>query len=399
MWNTGTATAAGSTSPTRRINEISLADTVIPATGAHVWGEYRYDEAGHSQTCTVCGEVRNEAHTLTETILQEATYYEEGSKKLECVCGYSRIETIPMLSYETGSEATVRGVSLTLNGTINANAYITIPDALVEAGLWAELDGSAAKIELSDKLSSGAYRFTVERAAKNMNTQTAIRLLDETGSPIKLVNESGTEYEADTFRFCVQDYLQTVIRNPGRFDAKLVALCKAMSDYGHYAQIALKFENENGKIWPEVYHTAEDFAAVHPTDASSTEVKGTGVSYYGASVILRSETRIRAYFRIEGDAAGAKATVDGSPAELRHYGSGSYYYVDVADIHAKDLGQIHTICVQLGDNSATLSNYSAYSYAARVLNRAAADQADADLANAVRALWRYGQAAETYFQD
>ena len=55
-----------------------------------------------------------------------------------------------------------------LAGMFNANAYITIPDALVEAGLWAELDGSAAKIELSDKLSSGAYRFTVERAAKNM---------------------------------------------------------------------------------------------------------------------------------------------------------------------------------------------------------------------------------------
>ena len=235
--------------------------------------------------------------------------------------------------------------------------------------------------------------------AKNMNTVVTIRLYDAAGNPLKMLCAGAL---VDSHEYSIQSYLQQVIDNSEAFEAAypgITELCKVMSDYGSYAQLALDFETDNRK--PINYESEVAAVAVSGYDYS-TEVGGSGVSYYGASVLLRSETTIRAYFKITGSGSFAASYSDGAQtytAELVHYKEGSkYYYVDIPNISARRLGEKFTITVKDSSNEenfASLVNYSAYGYAQKVLS----SSDDANLKLAVKALYRYGEVAKAFLES
>ena len=71
-------------------NEISLASTVIPATGNHTFGAYVSNNNGtHTHSCSVCGAAENEACTY-DAVVTAPTITEGGYTIYTCtVCGYS----------------------------------------------------------------------------------------------------------------------------------------------------------------------------------------------------------------------------------------------------------------------------------------------------------------------
>ena len=70
--------------------EITLADTVIPATGEHTWGQWFTNNNGtHTRVCSVCGASETVDCTYTDTVVAP-TPIDQGYTKHTCsVCGYS----------------------------------------------------------------------------------------------------------------------------------------------------------------------------------------------------------------------------------------------------------------------------------------------------------------------
>ena len=84
--------------------EVTIDETVIPATGHSFGTEYQSDETEHWHECTACGEKADVAeHTFGEwTVTKEATATEDGSRERTCsVCGHVETETIPATGGET----------------------------------------------------------------------------------------------------------------------------------------------------------------------------------------------------------------------------------------------------------------------------------------------------------
>ena len=88
--------------------EVTIDETVIPATGHSFGTEYQSDETEHWHECTACGEKADVAeHTFGEwTVTKEATATEDGSRERTCsVCGHVETEVIPATGEETTAPA------------------------------------------------------------------------------------------------------------------------------------------------------------------------------------------------------------------------------------------------------------------------------------------------------
>lgn len=88
--------------------EVTIDETVIPATGHSFGTEYQSDETEHWHECTACGEKTDVAeHTFGEwTVTKEATATEDGSRERTCsVCGHVETEVIPATGEETTAPA------------------------------------------------------------------------------------------------------------------------------------------------------------------------------------------------------------------------------------------------------------------------------------------------------
>ena len=304
----------------------------------------------------------------------------------------------------------VNGVSLIPDGEIFTNAYITIPDSLVESEdeVWYVLDGGTpVKLSTADKDPvTGCYRFTVKMAAKEMYTNVRITLQDKNGDPISMYNANDNA-SISGFDFSVHAYLDTVLAAPDDYNAAypgIVSLCKAISDYGYYAQHLFDYNlNDPNTVSTPMLtlpQTGNVLAALgSAADYSITQ--GTNVRYYGSSLLLESETTIRMYFRFTGSADGYLAYIgDAEGIALTRYAEGSsYYYVEITEIPAEEFATGHNVVVRNGpvNDSATdrvsVTNYSVFSYAKIVLTDGSGDE----LVNLVKSMWTYCQEAKEFF--
>ena len=278
------------------------------------------------------------------------------------------------------SDIVLRGNSISLNGQIDVNFYLDIPDELFDAEIYATLDGK--RVDFIE----GQYGTMVSKKlpAKEMNTKVTLKLYAADGTPLTFKNGSADVTE---HRYSVQDYLTYVISNPATYGDELVNLCKAMSDYGAYTQRELGFDVENAK---DIY-LADEIANVTCEGYGYGFTPNTeNISFLGASVVTESETAIRVYFALSGE--GFTATVDGEPAAIQTNERGAF--VEIANISAKNLGDPHTIAITNGSETVTITNCSAYSYVQSVLGYAGASDS---LKLAAKALKLYGDLAAEYF--
>ncbi|MBQ6432307.1 MAG: endonuclease [Oscillospiraceae bacterium] len=278
------------------------------------------------------------------------------------------------------SDIVLLGNTISLNGQIDVNFYLDIPDELFDDGVYATIDG--VRVDFTE----GTYGTMVSKKlpAKEMNTKVTLKLYAADGTPLTFKNGSATVTEN---RYSVQDYLTYVIGHPETYAADLVKLCKAMSDYGSYTQQTLGFDVENAKA----IYLADEIANVTCDGYAYSYTANTEhISFLGASVVTESETAIRVYFTLNGE--GFTATVDGEPAAIQTNERGTF--VEIANISAKNLGDPHTIAVTNGSETVTISNCSAYSYVQSVLSYAGASDS---LKLAVKALKLYGDLAAEYF--
>ena len=297
----------------------------------------------------------------------------------------------------------ITGHSLNAAGVIQVNIYANVPESLVESGkIFYSFGGADAKQPVTSSMkTANGYRFTIACPAKNMHDAQTLSFFDENDDPINVL-ENGDQKPSHSYS--VQEYLDYVIENAS-FETltedqndKLVALCKAMSDYGHYAQVEKGYDMEHLSD----LHLTDEIANVNAED-SFAHTDGTNIRYYGISLLMRSETVIRVYFKVTGDAGNYRAYIDGSTEGigLQASSASNYYYVELEGISAKDFGTAHDFVVDnrhtqngTATDSASVTGYSVHCYVATVLR---SDSTSENLKNVVKAIKYYGEKAAQYF--
>ncbi len=287
--------------------------------------------------------------------------------------------------------------SITLDGNIGVNFYINSKTAdFAHAGsavvkfTW---DGGGEdrtkEVDLT-KLTpnaDGYYKATCDVVAAQM----AHKIHAE-------VYLNGEKLE-QTDDYSVQDYAETVFKNPAAYDDKgkpnkLKALAKALLNYGAMAQTVFA---SSLKEHPELANTVVGDNGYEGVTADQIEgaIKGEsadlnavatqlGAKYYTSSLIYLSKNTLRVYF--------TPTTYPGTiPNADKYAGSQSdyYYYVDHANIPAAELDEQKELTV--GDYTFT---YTALDYAKAVVE---STKMEPEQQNLAKALYLYNQAANAYF--
>ncbi|MDE6426757.1 MAG: hypothetical protein K2K89_11580 [Ruminococcus sp.] len=269
--------------------------------------------------------------------------------------------------YSDGIGEHLAGHSISLDGNIGVNFYMELDESVIEDkdaymqftlpnGKISKVNVSGAKTDTIDgKL---YYVFSCEVAAKEM--------FDTIKAQIISGDKEGTVY-----KYSVKDYADYISDHSG-YDKKTVNLVDAMLKYGEYAKSYFSKEETT------------DISDVEADELAKYEKQTTGnlpdgITYYGSSLLLESNTTVRHYFKV------TKGT------DVSGYGfkdKNGYYYTEITGISAAKLSTPQTTTIGNWNIS-----YSPMSYVYSVLK---SDSADENLVNLCKALYLYQQTATEY---
>ena len=183
--------------------------------------------------------------------------------------------------------------------------------------------------------------------------------------------------------YSVRGYADVILADGGYGDLTN-NLVKAMLAYGGAAQTYFSYNTGN------LASTGITAEAAVPSGESAVSVIDnlSAIDFYGASLVYRNKTAVRFYF--SGNVSGLTFRV-GEDVYTTNEKNGRYY-IEIADINPRDIGNIITVTVTNGTDTLTVG-YSPLIYIVRMYNKA--DSSDATKA-LVKALYNYYLAAEAY---
>ena len=319
--------------------------------------------------------------------------------------------------------------SLTATGSLGVNFYldletfaanqVDLTDAYLTFSWGTNVDDGNKPFSQRTKISlysGNTYKGTVTVAAKELNDLITVKLYLKDGT------------ECATHEYHASDYLYKVIADEnndlaGKLfpelataeakEAKLAELqdlCKSMLSYAASAQVNFGYNtadladerknNSNQYILPDIERHgsitryAEEFVAYDATDVSSDYLlKGTalndlGLSFYGYSLLLKSETTYRLYY---SNTSGYQLDLDQitlpDNVKMLPVNNGRYYSIDFMNLPAATLKD--DIVLEIGNNTLKV-NPCSYFYSTLSGN-------DGNLKCAVSNLCNYSEMAKDYF--
>lgn len=268
------------------------------------------------------------------------------------------------------------GATLSLSGNIGVNFHMELDDSVVnDKNAYMQFtlpNGDTTKVMVSDAVIKNEndkkyYVFSCEVAAKEMSDTITAQIYSGNNTAISV-----------KYRYSVAEYAGYIKANSSDFDDKTKKIVDEMTNYGNYAKAYFDgTELDETEEMKQV--TAENLSAY---TMKSTGTLSKGITYYGSSLLLESETTLRHYFKV---AEGTDVSV------YKFSGNkGNYYYIDITDISADRLDDVCD--TKTGGYTVT---YCPMSYAYAVLS---SDKANDSLKNVVKALYLYNQAANAYKQ-
>jgi hypothetical protein len=157
-----------------------------------------------------------------------------------------------------------------------------------------------------------------------------------------------------------------------------------MLNYGGHAQAYFGYNTEDlaneGLKDVGVLDVPADAA---PEKIVSGEIEG--ISFYGASLLLRDKVTLRFYFTVTGDIAEYTFKVNGK--EVNWNQKNGMYYIDAKDIVSQALGESVTVTV----NDSLTITYSPMNYIVGMSNNSTSG-----LSALVKALYNYHLAAKAF---
>lgn len=303
------------------------------------------------------------------------SYHRYPSGKDKCtLCGHFR-----------DGIASLYGYSISLNGDISINFYFDVAETTKNDAdayiLITYPNGTTEKILLSEvrtKTAGELVCYVVNPAlpAKEINSTISARIVLGDGT-------EGILYERS-----IRGYAETLIANAESYSAEQVALMEALIAYGEASSIYFGGESAEAQL-TEI--TPETLAAYAMKQSGETDA---GLSYYGSSVLLESETAIRHYFKLtEGEISAHTFLIDGKAVIPVHEEETAYWYIEIPNIASKDLDRVYVLQVD-----GMTVEYSAMSYAYTALAKYGDDEEYAAICNTVKMMYKYGLAANAYFE-
>ena len=288
------------------------------------------------------------------------------------------------------------GRSITLKDNIDVNYYMEMSDSVFEHDAYLEfkIGGQTYKLNASDAAEVNENGKTLYKFSCPVN---AAQMSDTIETRIVIDNKAEEEY-----LYSVKEYATELLSKSNEYPEETIKLVKALLNYGTAAQSFFKYNT--GKPANAILSdtdkivAAADFAAykaVIKTDSANSQ--SNGLTYYGSSLICKSEMTVRHYFMVnEGcDINNYKfsyVNADGNEVSLTpKKASDGVYCVDINGIMARNLNSNYACKVTEKNKTCILElDYGPFSYSQKVIN---SGNSSAELKNLVNALywyWYYG---------
>ena len=278
------------------------------------------------------------------------------------------------------SEVASAGHSLTLTGDVGVNfllsprAYLANNDSATVTISNGDNVLTTAKFDSNHVSENGAYKFTANVAAKQMSDTLTLKV-------------SYGDKVLYTENYSVKEYANYIINNSSEYDAKTLALVKAMLNYGGYAQTYFDYNTA------DLANNGLDLALstlTKDTESYKVAVEGAvdGLTPHSASLILETKTSVVFRFSLADGASYSDYTFEGGTAQMSEDGDSVIIVTD--GIFAQNINAMQTLTVTKGSETLTVK-YSPMTY---IMSKV--DNNGSALDNLVRALNDYYVAALAY---
>ena len=293
-------------------------------------------------------------------------------------------------------EVSLYGRSITLKDNIDVNYYMEMSDSVFEHDAYLEfkIGGQTYKLNASDAAEVNENGKTLYKFSCPVN---AAQMSDTIETRIVIDNKTEEEYS-----YSVKEYATELLSKSNEYPEETIKLVKALLNYGTAAQTFFKYNT--GKPANAILSDTDkivavaDFAAykaVIKTDSANSQ--SNGLTYYGSSLICKSEMTVRHYFMVnEGcDINNYKfsyVNADGNEVSLTpKKASDGVYCVDINGIMARNLNSNYA-CKVTGKNKTCIFelDYGPFSYSQKVINSENSSDELKNLVNALYWYWYYG---------
>ena len=288
------------------------------------------------------------------------------------------------------------GRSITLKDNIDVNYYMEMSDSVFEHDAYLEfkIGGQTYKLNASDAAEVNENGKTLYKFSCPVN---AAQMSDTIETRIVIDNKTEEEYS-----YSVKEYATELLSKSNEYPAETIKLVKALLNYGTAAQNFFKYNTDKpanaGLSDTDKAVAAADFAAykaVIKTDSANSQ--SNGLTYYGSSLICKSEMTVRHYFMVnEGcDINNYKfsyVNADGNEVSLTPKKvSDGVYCVDINGIMARNLNSNYA-CKVTGKNKTCIFelDYGPFSYSQKVIDSGNSSDELKNLVNALYWYWYYG---------
>ena len=293
-------------------------------------------------------------------------------------------------------EVSLYGRSITLKDNIDVNYYMEMSDSVFEHDAYLEfkIDGQTYKLNASDAAEVNENGKTLYKFSCPVN---AAQMSDTIETRIVIDNKTKEEYS-----YSVKEYATELLSKSNEYPAETIKLVKALLNYGTAAQNFFKYNTDKpaNAILSDTDKAVgvADFAAYKAViKADSANGQNDGLTYYGSSLICKSEMTVRHYFMVnEGcDINNYKfsyVNADGNEVSLTpKKASDGVYCVDINGIMARNLNSIFA-CKVTGKNKACIFelDYGPFSYSQKVIDSGNSSDELKNLVNALYWYWYYG---------
>ena len=289
------------------------------------------------------------------------------------------------------------GRSITLKDNIDVNYYMEMSDSVFEHDAYLEfkIGGQTYKLNASDAAEVNENGKTLYKFSCPVNVA---QMSDTIETRIVIDNNTKEEYS-----YSVKEYATELLSKSNEYPAETVKLVKALLNYGTAAQTFFKYNTDNPANGilsnADKAVDAADFDAYKAViKADSANGQNNGLSYYGSSLICKSEMTVRHYFILDNgsDINNYKFSyidTDGYEVSLtpKKASDGGVYCVDISGIMACGLYKNYVCRVTGMDSSQIIElNYGPLSYAYSVAND---KDSSIELKNLMNALYMYSEMA------
>lgn len=243
------------------------------------------------------------------------------------------------------------------------------------------LDGS-----VTVKISFGDYTVSAFSGNKELTLDSDKTAAIST-SPKDYKNNITLNIDGYEYTFTVFKIINAYKANADKYDDKtnemvnkLEAYCQAANDYFSGNNVA-----DQGDLEPD-----------HNYDVVISYEKIPDIDFVGCTLLLKSEAKIRFYFKNKSTSQALNYTADinGQPAVMNQTNNDIFYY-ETSSIKADSFGNGFTLCIN--DNNSgkkqTITG-SVLSYCNQVLD----ESNDNDLKNLCKAIYKFFEAAQNYVQ-